>query len=226
MKHARDEVLHFLADCATTGKTIPSIPELGQELGISTASVREQLEVARCIGIVDIKPRTGIQSKEFSLSQSTTLAMVYGVNVKPELFEQYASMRQQLEMGYWNEAVSLLTKDDIFRLKHLVDLAYSKIMKRPLIIPNDEHREFHLAIYRPLKNEVLNGILETYWDLHNSLNVSYYQDEAYLQNVWDYHRKMVEAIEAREYEKGYNALTIHLQLLKSGKKAELKQRFE
>jgi DNA-binding FadR family transcriptional regulator len=40
-----------------------------------------------------------------------------------------------------------------------------------------------------------------------------YADYTYLQEVWDYHQQMVDAICAGELEKGYQALVEHKDLL-------------
>ena len=45
---------------------LPSLSEISKELGISIASLREQLEVAKAIGLVEVKPRTGIRRLPFS----------------------------------------------------------------------------------------------------------------------------------------------------------------
>lgn len=51
-------------------------------------------------------------------------------------------------------------------------------------------------------------------------------DQSYLISVWNYHQQMLDAVKAREFEVGYQALLTHMDLVKEVKKAELKQRFE
>ena len=219
-------VLKFIADATRQDEPIPSISELSSQLGISTASVREQLEVPKELGFVEVRTRTGIQKHEFCLTRPLTLSMTYGLRVDPELFQEYASVRRQLEIAYWYEACALLGKSQIEELQTLEERANWKINQSPVVIPTPEHRSFHLAIYRPLNNRVLNSVLETYWDLYEASRIQYYRNHEYLESVWSYHRQMLDAITSKAYEKGYEALVTHFDLIKTFKKADLRQRFE
>jgi DNA-binding FadR family transcriptional regulator len=219
-------VLKFIADATRQDEPIPSISELSSQLRISTASVREQLEVPKELGFVEVRTRTGIQKHEFCLTRPLTLSMTYGLRVDPELFQEYASLRRQLEIAYWYEACALLEKSHIAQLRKLEERANWKINQNPVMIPSPEHRNFHLAIYRPLNNRVLNSVLETYWDLYEASRIQYYRNHEYLESVWSYHRQMLDAIASKAYEKGYEALVTHFDLIKTVKKADLRQRFE
>jgi DNA-binding GntR family transcriptional regulator len=131
-----------------------------------------------------------------------------------------------LEIAYWYEACALLEKSHIQELEKLVESANWKINQNPVVMPIPEHRNFHLAIYRPLNNRVLISILETYWNLYQASNIHYYRNHEYLESVWSYHRQMLDAITSKAYEKGYKALVTHFDLMKTYKKADLRQRFE
>lgn len=219
-------ILKFIADATRQDEPIPSISELSSQLGISTASVREQLEVPKELGFVEVRTRTGIQKHNFCLTRPLTLSMTYGMRVDPELFHEYASIRRQLEIVNWYEACALLEKSHIQELQELVERANWKINQNPVVIPMMEHRKFHLTIYRPLNNRVLNSVLETYWDLYEDSRIYFYRNHEYLESVWSYHRQMLEAIASKAYEKGYEALVTHFDLMKTYKKADLRQRFE
>ena len=219
-------VLKYIADATRQDAPIPSIVELSAQLGISTASVREQLEVPKELGFIEVRTRTGIQKHDFCLTRPLTLSMTYGLRVDPELFQEYASLRRQLEIAYWYEACALLEKSHIQELQELVEQATIKILQNPMVIPMWEHRKFHLTIYHPLNNRVLNSVLETYWDLYEASHIHYYRNHEYLESVWSYHRQILDAIASKAYEKGYEALVTHFDLMKTYKKADLRQRFE
>ena len=76
-------ILKFIADATRQDEPIPSISELSSQLGISTASVREQLEVPKELGFVEVRTRTGIQKHNFCLTRPLTLSMTYGMRVDP-----------------------------------------------------------------------------------------------------------------------------------------------
>ena len=178
------------------------------------------------MGFVEVRTRTGIQKHDFCLTRPLSLSMTYGLRVDPELFQEYASLRRQLEIAYWYEACVLLEKSEIEELRKLVEKANWKINQNPVLIPTPEHRNFHLTIYHPLNNRVLNSVLETYWDLYEASRIQHYRNQEYLESVWSYHRQMLEAIVSKAYEKGYEALVTHFELIKTFKKADLRQRFE
>lgn len=226
MSKSKLALLSYLAIKAKQGKTIPSIAQLSEDLGLSTAAVREQLEVARQLELVDIKTKIGIQTRPFSLSPALCLILRYGMDIQPELIWEITSIRQHLELSYWQEAVVRLSHKDVEHLDEVIDLAMKKIQENPVVLPLEEHSEFHLSIYRPLNNSFLNGVLETYWQLSQESEYRMYSDQVYLENVWAYHQKIQQAIATKEYDVGYQALMTHFELVRTQKKAELKQRFE
>ena len=58
------EFLQYLASHEQGEQSLPALTTLGQELGISVASLREQLEVARALGFVEVRPRIGIRRQQ------------------------------------------------------------------------------------------------------------------------------------------------------------------
>ncbi|MDD3949148.1 MAG: FCD domain-containing protein, partial [Anaerolineaceae bacterium] len=150
----------------------------------------------------------------------------YGMEVQPDLIWELISVRQHLELAFWQEAVVRLSHKEIDYLADLIEKAEKKIQNQPVVIPLEEHSEFHLSIYRPLNNTFLNGILETYWQLSQETEFRMYSDQVYLENVWTYHKKIQRAIATKEYDLGYQALMTHFELVRTQKKAEITQRFE
>ncbi|MGB4596212.1 MAG: FCD domain-containing protein [Anaerolineaceae bacterium] len=222
----KSDLLTYLAKAVVENTSVPSIPQLSQELGISTSSVREQLEVAKRLGVVEVKPKVGIQSRQFSLTETLNTALSYGIAVDNTLFDQFSDLRKHLESSYWFESVSKLTHADIDQLQLLVNLALSRIQNQPMQIPEREHRDFHLTFFKRLENPVVISLLEAYWDVYHKTGVTLLMDQNYLVSVWHYHQLMVDALRDREFEKGYQALLTHMDLVKQVRKAELKQRFE
>jgi DNA-binding FadR family transcriptional regulator len=223
---AKNDLLTYLAKSVVENTSIPSIALLSLELGISTASVREQLEVAKRLGVVEVKPKVGIQPRAFSLTEPLNTALSYGLAVDSTLFDQFADLRKHLESSYWFESVSQLNRADVDHLQGLVTQALSRIQNQPIQVPEKEHREFHLTFFKRLDNPAVISLLEAYWDVYHKAGVTLLMDRDYLVSVWHYHQLMVDALRDREFEKGYQALLTHIDLVKQVRKAELKQRFE
>lgn len=223
---AKNDLLTYLAKSVVENTSVPSIALLSLELGISTASVREQLEVAKRLGVVEVKPKVGIQLRAFSLTEPLNTALSYGLAVDSTLFDQFADLRKHLESSYWFESVSQLNRADVDHLQGLVTQALSRIQNQPMQVPEKEHREFHLTFFKRLDNPAVISLLEAYWDVYHKAGVTLLMDRDYLVSVWHFHQMMVDALRDREFEKGYQALLTHMDLVKQVRKAELKQRFE
>jgi DNA-binding transcriptional MocR family regulator len=73
------ELLGYLAELPPDeGDRLPPIQDLARELAISPAKLREQLEVAKALGLVDVRPKTGIRRVDFSLSAAIGPALRAG----------------------------------------------------------------------------------------------------------------------------------------------------
>jgi DNA-binding FadR family transcriptional regulator len=57
------------------------------------------------------------------------------------------------------------------------------------------------------------GISEAYWEAYEAAGFNLYADYNYLQEVWNYHQLMVNAICSGDFEAGYQALLEHTDLL-------------
>ncbi len=201
---------------------LPALTELSRELGVSVASLREQLEVARALGLVEVKPRTGMRRLPYTFRSAVSQSLGYAIRLGRQNFDLYADLRRHLETAYWHEAVRLLTLEDHTELNRLVARAWEKLRGPQPEIPHNEHRKLHLSIYGRLNNPFVTGILEAYWDAYEAVGLHFYTDLNYLEEVWQYHQRMVESICSGDYEAGYQALTEHtdliFQLMASSKK--------
>jgi DNA-binding FadR family transcriptional regulator len=199
--------------CAEDTDRLPSLGQLSAELGLSVSKLREQLEVARALGFVEVRPRTGIRRQPYSFTPAVRQSLNYAVALDPAFFDDYADLRNQVEAAYWQPAVGLLLSEDLIYLQALITQAWDKLRGSPIRIPHREHRELHLAIYRRLENPFVLGILEAFWDAYEAFGLNLYADYGYLEQVWTYHQQMVNAIQAGAFDVGYQALIEHKDLL-------------
>ncbi len=211
-KQAKD-FLECLIEQATPGDRMPAIPELANQLGMSTSKLREQLEVARALGLVEVRPKTGIKVLPYSFGNSLRVSLQFALALDRSYFDQIGELRNHIEAAFWHEAVSLLRPDDKMALQDLISRAWDKLRGQPVQIPHNEHRDLHLKIYSRLDNEFVAGLLESYWEAYEAVGLALYADYSYLEQVWTYHEEMVEAIVAGDLEGGYRALVEHTGLL-------------
>ncbi len=192
---------------------LPSLTDLSHELGISVAALREQLEVARALGLVEVKPRTGTKRLPYTFLPAVRQSLGYAMTLDESHFQTFADLRKHIETAYWFEAVEKLTDEDHQELKSLIERAWDKLRGNPVQIPHEEHRKLHLLIYRRLNNIFVTGILNAYWEAYEAIGLNVFSSYDYLQEVWQYHTKMVEGICNGNYETGYQALMDHTDLL-------------
>lgn len=212
--HQLSNFMTYLARQMAEGvETLPSLNDLSDELGISIASLREELQVARTMGLVEVKPRTGIKCVPYRFTPAVTKSLAFAVSVKPDSFRHYSDLRNHIEASYWYQAVSSLTPADVDELQEVIRIANQKLQSDPIKIPQTEHRRLHMIIYRRLDNEFVQGILESYWDIYDAVGLGVYEDRRYLERVWQFHQQMVDAIARHDYLAGYQALITHMDLL-------------
>jgi DNA-binding FadR family transcriptional regulator len=219
--------LQYLAKQQSTDcSRLPALAKLSHELELSVASLREQMEVARALGVVEVKPKTGIRRIDYTFTPAVVKSLNYAIACDLDYFQAFADLRRHIEMAYWYQAVSLLTVEDHEVLRTLIEQAERKLSGEPVQIPHNEHRNLHLYIYHRLENPFVYGLLEAYWEIYETNGLDVYTDLAYLQQVWQYHAKMVEAICTGHYTVGYQTLADHLDLLYQRAKPLSRQMFE
>lgn len=198
------------------GEHLPSLAELSAELDINIGKLREQLEVARTLGLVEVRPRTGIRCKEYDFLPAIRVSLLYALARDRGQFESFSEVRNHLEAAFWHEAVPLLTAHDHARLRQLCDEARRKLGGDPnrIQIPHSEHRAFHLLIFSHLKNPFVKGLLEAYWEAYEAVERNLYADLEYWRTAWKYHERILELIEQGEVEVARRAFIEHTQLLR------------
>lgn len=208
------EFLLYLAKHDKATHRLPALTKLSQELGVSMASLREQLEVARALGLVEVRPKKGTKRLPFSFTPAVRQSLSYALALNNAYFQQYSDLRNHIEATYWHEAVEKLSDEDIQELKDLLSRAIEKLHGTPIQIPHEEHRKLHMLIFLRLGNPFVIGLLEAYWDAYESVGLNVFTGGlSYLEKVWEYHTQMVEAISNQDYEAGYRALIQHTDLL-------------
>lgn len=208
------EFLHYLATHEEVEQGLPTLKNLSIKLGVSLASLREQLEVARALGLIEIKPRLGMRRRDYSFTPAVRQSLSYALALNNELFREYAELRNHVESAFWHQAVQKLTEQDKQELQNLVTRAWEKLRGTPIQVPHEEHRNLHLKIYSRLENPFVTGILEAYWEAYESVGLNVFAGGyEYLEEVWHYHQAMVDAICHGNFEAGYEALVRHTDLL-------------
>lgn len=206
--------LNYLLDHQyAPGETLPPLTQISSDLGISVGKLREQLEVARSLGLVSVRPRVGIQRQSYDFAPSVLQSVLFGLASQEASFEQYSQLRRAVERSFWHEAVVLLTDADKTELHGIVAQAWQKLRGKPVHVPNGEHRQLHLTIFRRLQNPFVQGILSAYWDAYEASEWTRFVHYDYWLTVWQYHERIVAALCDNDFALSQQLLIEHFELL-------------
>jgi DNA-binding FadR family transcriptional regulator len=209
-----NEFLSYLSGKGSPVDRLPSLEVLSAQLGVSKSKLREQMEVARCLGLIEVRPHTGMRRAEYTFAPALRASLSYAVATDASLFDRFGELRTKVEMSFLKDAAARLTAEDHEILLGLITRARAKLATHPVHIPHEEHRQLHLTIYSRLGNPFVIGVLQAYWDMYEAVGLSLYADLTYLQKVWDYHELMVEAIRRGDFAAAERALLDHTRLLR------------
>ncbi len=208
------QFLNYLIEARIApGERVPTLQEIGNELGISVGKLREQLEVARNLGLVSVRPRVGIQREPLDFSKAILPSVLFSLGTGEASFIQFSQLRRAIETELWSEAVILLTEEDKTCLRAIVNQAWQKLRGEPIHVPNGEHRQFHLKIYSRLDNPFVQGVLAAYWDAYEASELTRFASYQYWLDVWNFHEKIADALCANEFDRGQQLLVEHFNLL-------------
>ena len=204
---------YLLQTSDSNTETLPAMKVLSQQIGISVSTLREQLEAAKILGLVDVKPRRGIRLLPYSFTPAVDASLCYAIQQDQAYFEDFVNLRRHLEYAYFPQAVDLLQESDHQDLRKLVKSAWEKLQGKPVRIPHQEHRQLHLTFFKRLNNVFVSGLLEAYWDAYEAVGLNVYTDLDYLEQVWTYHEELVEMAIQKNKTRGSEILREHFELM-------------
>jgi DNA-binding FadR family transcriptional regulator len=226
LKPLDSDLLNYIVDHhLQPGDQLPALTDLSEELDINVGKLREQLEVARSLGLVEVRPRTGIRGKEYDFLPAIRLSLLFALAMDKTRFDAFTALRNHVEVSFWHEAVAQLTIEDKGELRRLVEAAWDKLNSPTMIqIPHVEHRQFHLKIFTHLDNPFVQGLLEAYWEGYEAVELNTYADLHYWQEAWTYHERILNCICNGDYDGAQLAFIEHTRLLRHRRAPELSRR--
>ncbi len=208
-------ILRYIVDeeTAEAEHKLPAIGRLAGRMHVSRGKLREELIAAEAYGIVEMRPGDGTYVLPFDFYTPVRTLVLYGIARDKKRFDRLYHLRSHLEAAFWDEAVRSLEREDVERLAEIVEAAVRRLKGRPIEVPHEEHREFHLRVFERLGNEFVQGLLRVYWDAYELVGLHRYFDYSYYEEMWSSHRAMVQAIADQRYDEGKEILIRHFTLL-------------
>jgi DNA-binding FadR family transcriptional regulator len=152
--------------------------------------------------------------QNYDFAPAVRLSLFFALAQDLSNFEHFSQLRTHVEIAFWHEACERLTAEDTTAMRACIDQAWKKLNGEWIHIPNQEHREFHLRIFRHLENPFVLGILEAYWDAYDAIELNRYADYDYLEQVWQYHERILNEICKGDFQAAQQAFIQHTQLLR------------
>lgn len=100
------EFMRYLAAHEERARPSHTQTQLSQDGGVSVASLREQLEVARALGLVEAQAWAWRDAlARFLVHTGDPLSLGYALALNDDHFRKYSQLRNHVEFAYWYEAV-------------------------------------------------------------------------------------------------------------------------
>lgn len=187
------------------GDLLPTELEMSQTLGVSRNVLREAIKSMELMGMVQACPGRGTEVKEFSLDFVFQNVLFFNVGGEDKPVHEMFGIRRMLELSYMRQAFYVLTEEDIQKLRECV--------RRMRESPDDDlaftcaDRDFHMALFRPLGNGVLESLMEAIWAVDEGFELE--KKSPHLISSIPKHEAIVDALAAYDYRAFARAMEIH-----------------
>ena len=193
------------------GDRLPSERDLADRLGVTRNTIREALSVLESMRVIERRPNSGVYVKDIRMESSVDLLVLQADLGLPGTADdnfQAMEVRSLLEVQAIRLACRRRSDSDLEKMRQILQLAESQIAKGQPI--NEEDEAFHMAIAAATKNAVLRRVLTVFYLMYRSRRMVYFSDKERSQRSQSHHRKMYEAIEARDAAEAVAILKQHL----------------
>jgi len=180
------------------GQKLPSERELALQLGVSRPVVHEGLVDLAAKGLVTMIPRVGTlvndYRKEGSLSILTSLVNYHQGNLEPGLLVSLLEMRLLFEVETARLAALHRDRDQLESFRTLL-LEEDRINQRDVGAICELDFDFHHLIALASGNHIYPLLLNSFRHCYANLAGQFFSDPTVLSIVFDFHKKMVKAIQ-------------------------------
>lgn len=150
--------------------------------GVSRVPVREALQALNTEGLISYYPNRGYFVTELSV---------------PDLHEVYR-LRRVLETEAIEQAVPLLTDEDLDTLQELSDAVDQAAADNDLTGLTAANRRFHFALFDVAAMPRLTKLLRQLWDSSDVYRTVYFRQGTNRERVGREHAQMIDALRRRD----------------------------
>lgn len=168
--------------------------QIATELRVSRTPIREAFKQLENEGLIDYIPNRGCFAKGFT---------------KQDIEDIYA-VRKALEVLAVEWAVSRITLEEINKLQDQSDLMEFYTNRKDSKKVSEINTDFHDIIYNATGSRFMAQVLRSYKEYIEQTRKALYNDQSCLEEIFQEHRTILEAIKARDVVRAKEAMARHL----------------
>jgi DNA-binding FadR family transcriptional regulator len=208
---AQQRIREYIQDHdLTPGDALPSEGEFCRMLEMSKATVREGIRRLELLGVVEVRHGLGLFAGQFSLDPVLD-ALPYQLRVDDTPLHEILQIRAAIEEGLIVQASQAMTSANLDALDALVDEMRST--SRNGEVPPDVDRAFHLAVFEPLGNVLLDRLINTFWEIYARFPAI--EKAPINHHAVEDHAEIVAALRSGDHERMTRAVAVHFAPIQS-----------
>ena len=168
--------------------------QIATELRVSRTPIREAFKQLENEGLIDYIPNMGCFAKGFT---------------KQDIEDIYA-VRKALEVLAVEWAVSRITLEEINKLQDQSDLMEFYTNRKDSKKVSEINTDFHDIIYNATGSRFMAQVLRSYKEYIEQTRKALYNDQSCLEEIFQEHRTILEAIKERDVQSAKEAMARHL----------------
>lgn len=194
------------------GTRLPTERELAAAFGVGRPAVREALKILDAVGLLEIRPGSGIyvrEQQDMGEQQSMVFSLIVGKNDIVSLLE----LRMVLEVGAARLAAERATGSDISHLKE----AYSRLetqVKNEKVGASEDYL-FHYAVAMATHNQAIIKVFSAITDLYRQALIQSRAQSLQIpgrpQAILKEHEEILNAICSRNPDQAAHYMQVHLE---------------
>lgn len=192
------------------GDALPSEGQFCELFGMSKASVREGIRSLEMLGIVEVRHGRGLFVGSFTLGPMID-ALPYQLRADDTPIREILQVRSALEEGLIAHVGETISEDELDVLDTLVTRMRETSVDGA--VPAEVDRDFHLTLFRPLGNTLLDQLIETFWEIYARFAES--EEQPVNEHAVEDHAEIVAALRSQNAARMTRAIAVHFAPIQS-----------
>lgn len=186
------------------GDVLPSEMEMMRMFGVSRNVLREATKALELMNVISSKNGVGKIINHFDIGFISSCMFLNLLGSESELVVQSMDVRRVLELGFSREVFDSIKPENLEKLRQITE---EMAVERPFSDFYELDAEFHKVLLSDLHNSVLSAFVDATWACNKYIKDKFIDEDFDIR--YKKHRKIVEALEKKDYEEYYKALEYH-----------------